>query len=85
MYILSYRFLSILSTLFIIYEGGVTESELGINVAEVAKECGIQHIIYSTLPDYSTVSNGKYNVQHFSEKVFIQFLMCFISLRVTEF
>ena len=44
------------------------EFEQGRNLVHAAKESGIQHFIWSTLPDYQALSGGKYTVPHFTSK-----------------
>ena len=44
------------------------EFEQGRNLVDAAKEAGIQHFIWSTLPDYEALSGGKYRVPHFTSK-----------------
>ena len=44
------------------------EFEQGRNLVHAAKEAGIQHFIWSTLPDYGALSGGKYTVPHFTSK-----------------
>ena len=44
------------------------EFEQGRHLVHAAKECGIQHFIWSTLPDYQALSAGKYTVPHFTSK-----------------
>ena len=44
------------------------EFEQGRNLVHAARETGIQHFIWSTLPDYQALSGGKYTVPHFTSK-----------------
>ena len=44
------------------------EFEQGKNLVHAAKEAGIQHFIWSTLPDYHALSGGKFTVPHFTSK-----------------
>ncbi|KAL4941993.1 hypothetical protein BDV06DRAFT_171213 [Aspergillus oleicola] len=45
------------------------ETRQGVNVADVCKETGVKHLIWSSLPYVSKVSNGKYTaVVHFDSK-----------------
>ena len=49
-------------------ETRLNEYEQGKAMVRAAREAGIQHFIWSTLPDYEALSNGKYNVPHFTSK-----------------
>lgn len=44
------------------------EFEVGCNIAKLAKEAGIQHYVWSTLPNCEKISNGKYNIPFFMNK-----------------
>lgn len=44
------------------------EKELGDKVAKVAKEVGVEHYLWSTLPDVEKICNNKYIVAHFTQK-----------------
>ena len=46
----------------------MSEFEQGRSLVHAAKETGIQHFIWSTLPDYQVLSGGKYTVPHFTSK-----------------
>jgi NmrA-like family len=47
----------------------LTEVQEGKAMADVAKESGIKHYIWSTLPEYKEYSKGKYkSVHHFDGK-----------------
>lgn len=47
---------------------GADEITQGKNAVDAAKATGIQHFIWSTLPDVETISNGKFEVPHFTNK-----------------
>lgn len=47
---------------------GADEITQGKNAVDAAKAAGIQHFVWSTLPDVETISNGKYDVPHFTNK-----------------
>lgn len=44
------------------------EYEQAVNVAEAAKQCGVENIIVSTLINMEKATNGKYKVPHFTLK-----------------
>ncbi len=46
----------------------MSEFEQGRNLVHAAKAAGIQHFVWSTLPDYQALSGGKYAVPHFTSK-----------------
>lgn len=44
------------------------EELLGKQIARIAREVGVRHFVWSTLPNVQKISHGKYNVPHFSDK-----------------
>src|SRR6187549_306836 len=44
---------------------GADEIAQGKNAIEAAKAMGVQHFIWSTLPDVESISNGEFDVPHF--------------------
>ncbi|KAL8833428.1 MAG: hypothetical protein Q9170_004271 [Blastenia crenularia] len=49
------------------------EVQQGKNIADVCKDVGVQHLIWSGLIDVTKLSNGKYpNVYHFDSKAYIE-------------
>ena len=47
---------------------GADEIAQGKNAVEAAKAAGVQHFIWSTLPDVESISNGEFDVPHFTNK-----------------
>lgn len=47
---------------------GADEFEQGKNAIEAAKAVGVQHFIWSTLPNVESISNGEFEVPHFTGK-----------------
>jgi NmrA-like family len=35
---------------------------------KAARACGVQHLVWSTLPDCNAISEGRFPVRHFSDK-----------------
>ena len=47
---------------------GIDEIAQGKNAIDAAKAAGIKHFIWSTLPDVESISNGEFDVPHFTRK-----------------
>jgi uncharacterized protein YbjT (DUF2867 family) len=47
---------------------GVDEFTQGKNAIDAAKAAGIKHFVWSTLPDVELISNGEFEVPHFTKK-----------------
>src|SRR5258705_633808 len=47
---------------------GADEIGQGKNAIDAAKAAGIEHFVWSTLPDVESISNGEFEVPHFSGK-----------------
>jgi len=47
---------------------GADEITQGKNAVEAAKAVGVQHFVWSTLPDVESISNGEFDVPHFTNK-----------------
>ncbi|KAI9794179.1 MAG: hypothetical protein M1816_006104 [Peltula sp. TS41687] len=67
-------------------EDAELEIQQGRNVADVAKECGVQHLIWSALMDVSELSNGKYTkVYHFDSKAAVESYIRSVNVPSTSF
>jgi uncharacterized protein YbjT (DUF2867 family) len=51
-----------------VWEPGTDERKQAIAAVHAAKDAGVQHFIWSTLPDVETISRGKLDVPHFTHK-----------------
>jgi uncharacterized protein YbjT (DUF2867 family) len=52
------------------------ESEIGKAAVNVARAAGVQHFIWSTLPDSERLSGGHLKVPHFTGKAWIDAAVC---------
>ncbi len=50
------------------WEEGTDEVEQAIAAVRAAKDAGVKHFIWSTLPDVEAISGGKFHVPHFTGK-----------------
>src|SRR5882672_5709262 len=50
------------------FYGGADELKQATAVVRAAKNSGVQHLIWSTLPNVEAISGGKFNVPHFTGK-----------------
>jgi uncharacterized protein YbjT (DUF2867 family) len=50
------------------WEPGTDEHKQALAAVHAAKDAGVQHFIWSTLPNVETISRGKLDVPHFTDK-----------------
>ena len=50
------------------WEPGTDERKQALAAVHAAKDAGVQHFIWSTLPNVETISRGALNVPHFTDK-----------------
>jgi uncharacterized protein YbjT (DUF2867 family) len=50
------------------WEPGTDERKQALAAVQAAKDAGVQHFIWSTLPNVETISRGKLDVPHFTDK-----------------
>src|SRR6202162_571275 len=50
------------------WEPGTDERKQALAAIHAAKDAGVQHFIWSTLPNVETISRGKLDVPHFTDK-----------------
>ena len=51
-----------------VWEQGANEVEQATAAVRAAKDAGVKHFVWSTLPDVEAISRGKFHVPHFTDK-----------------
>ena len=54
------------------WEKGTGEIQQATAVVRAAKDAGVTHFIWSTLPDVEAISGGKFHVPHFTDKAKVE-------------
>jgi uncharacterized protein YbjT (DUF2867 family) len=54
------------------WEPGTDERKQALAAVHAARHAGVQHFIWSTLPNVETISRGKLDVRHFTDKAKIE-------------
>jgi uncharacterized protein YbjT (DUF2867 family) len=57
------------------WEPGTSEGKQALSAVHAAKAAGVRHFVWSTLPNVETISRGKLDVPHFTDKAKIDRLV----------
>lgn len=66
-------------------QGGADEVTHGKAAVDAARAAGVEHFIWSTLPDVETISGGKYDVPHFTDKAKVDAIVAAAGFRYHSF
>lgn len=62
-------------------QGGADEVMQGEAVVRAAKDAGVEHFVWSTLPNVEAISGGKYHVPHFTDKAKVDAIVSAVGFR----
>ena len=65
--------------------GGADEIAQGTAAINAAKRAGVEHFVWSTLPNVRKISGGKYDVPHFTDKAMVDALVAAAGFRHHSF
>ena len=57
------------------WEPGTDERKQALAAVHAAKQAGVQHFIWSTLPNVEAISRGKLDVRHFTDKAKVEHIV----------
>jgi uncharacterized protein YbjT (DUF2867 family) len=66
-------------------QGGADEVAQGEAAVRAAKDAGVEHFVWSTLPDVEAISGGKYDVPHFTNKAKVDAIVSAAGFRYHTF
>ena len=65
------------------WEQGADEVAQGEAAVRAAKDAGVEHFVWSTLPNVEAISGGKYDVPHFTNKAKVDAIVSTAGFRIT--